>query len=104
MTNDLYDDGSEPLLSAKERETLLQIVRKRERIAKSQTAERVATLLAEFEMQMDRHYEFNETEAWEKATLAAKAAVVEAQKQVEAECVRLGIPKAFRPSLSFGWR
>lgn len=92
------------MLTSKERETLVQIVRKREKVAKAKATERTAALLAEFELQMDRIYSFDEVDTWAKAKAEAEKAVEAAQRKIEAACDKLGIPQDFRPGLYFGWR
>jgi hypothetical protein len=90
---------TQPALSNAERERLLKVARLREKVAKSGAAERSARLLADFEQQMDSTYRFDSNEVWTKAVKAAEAACQIAEKAVDEECDRLGIPKRFRPRL-----
>lgn len=87
-----------------DRETLIKIARQRERVAKSESKERSARLMADFEKQLDRRYSYDENEVWEKAVEIAERTVAEANKQIAAECKRLGIPDQFAPKLEMGWR
>jgi hypothetical protein len=86
-----------------DRDTLVKIVRQRERVAKTEAKERTAHLMADFERQLDRTYSFNENEIWDAATRAANAAVAEAKLKIAEECEKLGIPKEFAPGLNLGW-
>lgn len=86
-----------------DRETLIKIARQRERIAKSESKERAARLLADFERQLDRRYSYDENEIWEKAVEIAESAVTEANRAIADECRRLGIPDQFAPKLGMGW-
>lgn len=90
-------------MTSAERETLVKIIRQRERVAKGDAKERAARLVADFERQMDTRYSYDENEVWEKAVAAAEFAVREAKVLVQAECDRLGIPRAFAPCISMGW-
>ena len=86
-----------------DRETLIKIAKQRARLAKEDAKARSAQLMAEFEMQLDRRYSFDENEVWEAASKAAQNAVNEAQAKITEECERLGIPAEFAPSLSMSW-
>lgn len=94
--------GAETMTRA-DRETLVKIARQRERLAKSEADERAANLIADFELQMDREFKFDESAVWEAATVAATAVVAEANAKIAAECERLGIPKEFAPGLNIYW-
>ncbi len=91
------------LMTRADRDTLVKIARQRERVAKSEAKSRAAQLLADFEKQLDRRYQYDESEIWTASIKAAKAAVDEAQAKVAAECERLGIPKDFAPTIQLGW-
>lgn len=94
--------GTETMTRA-DRETLLNIARKRERLAKTEAKERAAQLAADFELQLDRRYHYDENEIWSEATRLAKTVVEDAQAKVAAECQRLGIPSQFAPKLALSW-
>ena len=84
-------------LTASERKDLLQLIRARERVAKTGAAERAAQLRADFETQLDTRYSFDTNETWAAAYKLVRAAQQTAQEQVHIECERLGIPRAFAP-------
>ena len=87
--------GVKPVLSNAERERLQKAARLRERVAKSAAPERSARLLADFEQQLASIYRFDSNEIWNKAVAAADSACETAQKAVDEECERLGVPKGF---------
>jgi hypothetical protein len=91
------------IMTRADRETLLKIARQRERVAKSDAKERAARLVADFEMQLDREYKFDESSIWQTAHAKAEDAAQAANIAIAAECERLGIPKAFAPGLALGW-
>ncbi|HEV7417900.1 MAG TPA: hypothetical protein VGN98_17230 [Tianweitania sediminis] len=86
-----------------DRETLIKIARQRERVAKTEAKERAARLLADFERQLDTRYSYDQNEIWEKAAEIAIGSVENANKEIAAECERMGIPSQFAPKLSLGW-
>lgn len=90
-------------MTRKDRETLITMVKHRERVAKSAATARSAELLAEFEAQLDRRYSYDEDAVWEAATLAAQQFVGEAQARINERCRELGIPSEFAPGLSVTW-
>lgn len=91
------------IMTRSDRDTLIKIARQRERLAKSDAKSRAALLLADFEKQMDTYYHYDTNEVWETAVEMADKAVQEAQKAIEAECQKLGIPDQFAPTLRCGW-
>ena len=86
-----------------ERSELMSLIRKREKVMKSAACERAAKMLAEFEAQSARIYNFNDDEVWRRATVEAEAAVAQAQKLIASRCAELGIPEEFAPSIRFAW-
>lgn len=86
-----------------DRETLVKIARQRERLAKSEADERAAHLVADFELQLDREFKFDENAIWKQAAIAAETVVADANEKIALECERLGIPKEFAPGLSLAW-
>lgn len=90
-------------LTKGERETLLKMIRQRERVAKTEASARSGHLLAEFEAQLDRKYDYDEDEVWSKATSAAQQVTAEAQRMIDERCRELGIPADFAPGLSVSW-
>jgi len=87
-------------MTVKERSDLLALVRARARVAKAETDERAAALLADYERQSATIFPFDRDETWKAATLVLEAAYRESQCQVAERCDELGIPKEFQPSLS----
>jgi hypothetical protein len=59
--------------------------------------------LADFEQQLASIYSFDSNEVWAKAVKAADDACESAEKAIDEECGRLGIPKPFRPHLRREW-
>jgi hypothetical protein len=92
-----------PMMTAKDREELLKIVRLREKVAKSSAAARTAELLARFEADLASAYHWDEDAVWRQLHDEAEAAVRAADQALAARCKQLGIPPRFRPSLQVGW-
>lgn len=86
-----------------ERSELGQLIRKRERVMKSQATERAALMLAAFDAQSAQLYAFDDDEIWKKSTIEAEKIVTESNLKIKERCKELGIPPEFAPSLSFGW-
>lgn len=86
-----------------ERHELTQLIKKREKVMKTQAQERSAALLAEFEAQSAKIHHYDEDEVWQKAEEGARAAVDAANQQIAARCKKLGIPAEFAPYVAFGW-
>lgn len=86
-----------------EREQLLQLVKKRERVMRHQAQERSAALLAEFDAQSAKIYHWDEDETWTKVMAEATAAIERAQEQIASRCLRRGIPAEFAPTISLAW-
>lgn len=98
----LNSDGEKRMTRA-ERSELGQLIRKRERVMKSQAAERAANMLAEFDRSSAQIYKFDDDKTWKVATDKASEIVKAANKTIRERCVELGIPAEFAPGLSFGW-
>jgi len=90
-------------MTRSERVELGQLIRKRERVMKSQTMERAAFMLAEFDQQSAQLYSFDDDEVWAEATREAEKIVAESSEKIRRRCKKLGIPSEFAPFLSFGW-
>lgn len=86
-----------------ERMEIGQLIRKRERVMKSQAQERSALLLAEFDSASAKIFHYDEDPIWQRAQAEAEKAVEAAQRVVAERCRDLGIPEEFAPGLSFGW-
>jgi hypothetical protein len=90
-------------MTRRDREELAKLVRRRERVAKSATAQRSGELLADFEQKLGSVYDFDDDAVWREAYSAAEAEVERADAAVARRCDELGIPARFRPSLFFSW-
>jgi hypothetical protein len=90
-------------MTKQERSDFLSLIKKREKVLKSQAQERSAALLAEFDIQSAKIHHFDDDEIWAKAKAEAEAACVEAQKIISERCKSLGIPEEFAPGIHFGW-
>jgi len=90
------------LMTKSERADLARLARMREKAAKGQVEQRAAELLADATAKLSAIYRVDDA-AWADVTAAAKAAAVEADREVAKRCEALGIPPEFRPSLSLAW-
>jgi len=90
-------------MTVRERGDLCQVVRRREKLDKTQAVQRSAELKADVERQLSAIYSWSQDEIWKKAYLVAKAAMADAQKIVADRCVELGIPREFSPGIAMGW-
>jgi hypothetical protein len=82
-------------MTSGERQSLLGLVRQRERVAKADAGEYAATLMVDFESKLAAVCYPSDHPAWKAAH--------EAQATIAAACRELGIPKAFAPRVSEGW-
>lgn len=92
------------VMTKSERSELGQLIRKREKVMKSQAAERAAQMLAEFDTQSAQIYSFDDDKVWSQANALAEKAIDESNKKISARCKELGIPSEFSPHLEMGWR
>lgn len=90
-------------MTKSERGELGQLVRKREKVMKSQAQERSAALIAEFDQQSAKIYHWDEDAVWREAQAEAEKAVEAARVVVAERCEKLGIPREFAPSLQLTW-
>lgn len=86
-----------------ERNDLMVLVRKREKVMKAAISQQASENLANFERQIATIYECDDDEVWRKAAEEAEAAVRGAQERIAARCDELGIPRECRPFLSISW-
>ncbi len=86
-----------------ERDQLLQLVKKRERVMKVKAQERSAALLAEFDIQSAKIHHWDEDAVWARVKAEAEKAVEEAQAEISKRCRELGIPPEFAPGLNVYW-
>jgi len=90
-------------MTSKERQDLMALVRRREKLAKAQTDVRAAELIGDFEHQMASVYSWNDDAVWAEAVRAAKQAVAEADAKVAERCRELGIPEQYRGGVEMYW-
>jgi hypothetical protein len=90
-------------MTRNEIEHLQRLIRQREKVLKSAARQRSAEVLADFENQMGQEYSFDQDAVWEEARRIALAAVETANKQIRAQCRKIGIPDRFAPGLATGW-
>lgn len=86
-----------------ERAELGQLIRKREKVMKSQAQERSAALLAEFDQQSAKIHHWDDDAVWASAMDEAEKAAAEARASIAARCEKLGIPVEFAPTLNLTW-
>jgi hypothetical protein len=86
-----------------ERTELGALVRKRERVLKTAASERAATLVVQFEQQLDTYYSFDQDAIWKAAYEEAEKVVAAASEQIKERNLALGIPTQFAPSLHLSW-
>lgn len=86
-----------------ERDQLLQLVKKRERVMKVKASERSALLLAEFDAQSAKIHHWDEDAVWSSVKAEADKAIEHAQIAIAARCSQLGIPVEFAPGLQMYW-
>lgn len=86
-----------------ERDQLLQLVKKREKVMKVKAQERSAILLAEFDAQSAKVHHWDEDAVWATVKAEADAAIEKAQLAIAARCQQLGIPTEFAPGLQMFW-
>lgn len=86
-----------------ERTELGQLIRKREKVMKSQAQERSAALIAEFDQQSAKIHHWDDDTIWSQAKDEAEKAVEEARVSIAARCEKLGIPVEFAPTLQLTW-
>lgn len=102
MSDSLVPRPAKPMTKA-ERLTLVQMIKQRERLAKTAARERSKRLMADFEQQADRHYDWDEDAVWRRAMEAAQDEVRRAQETVSERCREIGLPSAFAPTISISW-
>lgn len=90
-------------MTKSERDQLLQLVKKREKVMKVKAQERSAVLLAEFDVQCAKVHHWDEDATWAKVKAEADAAIERAQIAIAARCQEMGIPAEFAPGLNMFW-
>ena len=95
--------SSRERMTSRERQELMALVRRREKLAKAQADVRAAELMADFEHQMASVYSWSDDAVWAEAVRAAKEAVAEADAKVAERCRELGIPEQYRGGVEMYW-
>lgn len=91
-------------MTTRERSDLCSLIRRREKLSKTEAKERSKTLIADFERQLGTIYSYDDDATWQAATEAANKAVKEANAAIAARCQELGIPRQFAPGIVCnGW-
>jgi hypothetical protein len=91
-------------MTKSERESLLQVVRLRAKVAKSDATAYSAKLRADFEQQLDTKYSFDQDAIWQEMASLMQATADEAAAKVAARNRELGIPDWAAPRIVWGWR
>jgi hypothetical protein len=86
-----------------ERDQLLQLVKKRERVMRVKAQERSAALIAEFDAQSAKIHHWDEDAVWKRVHDEAEKAIEAAQIAIAARCQEMGIPAEFAPGLNLYW-
>jgi hypothetical protein len=86
-----------------ERDELIKLVRRREKLAMSDVDRVAAERLADFEQQMASIYAPADDSRWAELHAQAATVVREADAALAERCRELRIPERFRPGLSLGW-
>ncbi len=87
-----------------ERNDLLSIGRKRERVALDDADVRAAQLKTDFENHLSAIYSWDQHEKWAEVYAKAKEIERHGNSVVAEACRELGIPPQFAPSMTIGWR
>ena len=103
MIAPLFWEKQMTAMTSAERQSLLGLIRQRERVAKTDAEEYGATLMADFEKKLAAVYYPSDHPAWKTAQAAAETAVNKAKADIAAACQELNIPKQFAPGIRLGW-
>lgn len=90
-------------MTSAERNSLMVLIRARERVALSDAHEYSATLMANFERKLATIYKPDDHPVWKEAHDAARLVGDEAQARIAATFRDLGIPEAWAPNIHVGW-
>ena len=93
----------EDTMTRAERDDLAKLVRRREKLAKTDADRVAAERLAGLEREFAEIYRVGDEEVWREAQAAAEEAVAEANARVAQRCRELGIREAFAPSIGVHW-
>ena len=89
-------------MTPRERDDLAALVRKRERVAKTDARQRAARLRADAEAQLGTIFGAEDA-AWADITRRAGELIRAANDELHQRCATLGIPKQMWPRLNLGW-
>src|SRR4051812_41182250 len=89
-------------MTSRERSELAALVRRREKVAKTATAEVKARRVADLEVQLASAF-CAEDERFADVARFASQVVARANQEVQRRCEEIGIPERFRPSLEVAW-
>jgi hypothetical protein len=90
-------------LTQRDRDALLKLARERADVAKVTARRRTADMLAQFELEMQQHYERQDNEVFSRVTDVLAVDVQKAREEINKECERLHIPVKFRPQIRVAW-
>lgn len=90
-------------MTKSERDQLLSLVKKRERVMRTMAQERSAALLADFDAQAAKVYHWDEDETWKAVMEDAEALVRRMEERIAAVCRKRGIPAEFAPYMNLSW-
>jgi hypothetical protein len=90
-------------MTSAERQSILVLIRARERVAISDAREYQAVLMANFERKLAAIYKPSDHPVWAQAHAAAERAGEEAQAKVAATFRELGIPESWAPGIQVSW-
>lgn len=94
----------ERVLSRAETHDLNMIIKERTKVLRFYAEEQGAKRMADFEQHMATVYKWDQDEVWQQVTEQAGKIVLEAQKKIEEQAKKLGIPSQFVPGLELNWR
>lgn len=86
-----------------ERQELGSLIRKREKVMKTEAEKRSAALLADYDAASAKIYHWDNDDVWAKAKAEADKAVESARRDIAARCQQMGIPAEFAPDLQLFW-
>lgn len=86
-----------------ERNDLMLLCRKREKLAKAMAAQRSAELLADFESKLAKEFAWSEQENWSAAMRRARELVRGLNETIREDLRELGVPPEFAPSAHVYW-
>lgn len=89
-------------LTSRDRRDLADLVRRREKVAKTAAKQRAAELLADVEEQLAATFKAHD-DRWVDVTKAAQESVKAADQEIARICRDHGVPEEFRPRLTLGW-